>query len=246
MDITSGGPPHSTHYSTQFPDASGPSSGQHQAGDVLSFCTELPLVSCGNSEVGWGALLADLPVIPGTTLTCPSQESVSMARAPCEHSTLTTRWSDTCMGWIGPQTSAPSTTSTAWWTLCRPMTRRWGPAGPVGALLPATWPPAHHRPSDPAMDTPIPLAPKRPSGRGENLAMKQTGQALTAAGVGKDWGCLSICPPETQDVGSDLRGPPPLGLTWGVTAGRAHLWVIFQLSPHQPHPLGPPDPINSL
>ena len=231
MDITFGGTPHSTHYSTQFPDASRPSSGQHQAGDVLSFCTELPLVSCGNSEVGWGALLADFPVIPGTMLTCPSWEGLSTARAPWEYSTLTARWSDTCMGWTGPRTSVPSTTSTAWWTLCGPMTMRCGPVRSVGALLPATWPPAHHRPSSPAMDTPIPLTHKRASGRGENLTMKKTGQALTAAGVGKYWGCLALCPSKTPNVGSDLMGPPPPQLTWGVAAGRACPWVIFQLSP---------------
>ena len=137
---------------------------------------------------------------------------------------------------------APTTTSTAWWTLCGPMTRRCGPAGSAGARLPAMWPPAHHRPTSPAMDTPIALTPKRPSGRGENLAMKKTGQALTAAGGGKDWGCLAICPPKTQDVGSDLMGPPPPGLTWGVAAGRACPWVIFQLSPPPASPSGPPWP----
>ena len=33
------------------------------------------------------------------------------------------------------------------------------------------------------------------------MAMKKTGQALTAAGVRKYWGCLGICPPKVQNVG---------------------------------------------
>ena len=38
--------------------------------------------------------------------------------------------------------------------------------------------------------------------------------------------------------GSDSRGPPPSGLTWGVAAGRAWPWMTFQVAPPQLQPPG--------
>lgn len=44
------------------------------------------------------------------------------------------------------------------------------------------------------MDTPIPLAPRRPDGRGRNWTVKKMGQPLTAAGAGRYWGAQVLVP----------------------------------------------------
>ena len=131
-------------------------------------------------------MLADLPVFAGTMPRCPPWECGSTARAPCICSTLTSQWSYTCLG-LGNlnRLDWPLDHCTFYHinrcTMCGPTTMMCG-----RALMPAAWPPAHHGPSNPAVDTaiqswtpapavntPIPLTPKRPADRGENSTEKK-------------------------------------------------------------------------